>query len=119
VIEQAWLGFGAQKNFAAAQARHDWILALDADECTLCTARRVDQAALAPLDSTLHDGAAQPLPRSLAPSRRRLPDWNVRLFDRRRARWSNDPVHERCHSGSVGRLEGDLLHASADRSRRT
>src|SRR5512141_1671693 len=33
VIEQAWLGFGAQKNFAVAQAAHEWVLCLDADEC--------------------------------------------------------------------------------------
>src|SRR5467141_588628 len=25
VIEQAWLGFGPQKNFAVARATHDWI----------------------------------------------------------------------------------------------
>jgi glycosyltransferase involved in cell wall biosynthesis len=32
VIEQAWLGFGPQKNFAVAEATHEWILSLDADE---------------------------------------------------------------------------------------
>jgi hypothetical protein len=43
------------------------------------------------------------------------PDWNVRLFDRRRARWSDDPVHEHVVAdGPVAHLEGDLLHASAE-----
>ncbi len=32
VIEQPWLGYAAQKNFAAEQASSDWILSLDADE---------------------------------------------------------------------------------------
>ena len=32
VFEQAWLGFGGQKNFAVAQAHNDWVLCLDADE---------------------------------------------------------------------------------------
>ena len=32
VIEHDWPGFGAQKNFAVGQARHDWVLCLDADE---------------------------------------------------------------------------------------
>src|SRR3954451_19904284 len=32
VVMQPWLGFGAQKNFAVAQAVHDWVLCLDADE---------------------------------------------------------------------------------------
>ena len=32
VVAQPWLGFGLQKNFAVAQAAHDWVLCLDADE---------------------------------------------------------------------------------------
>ena len=32
VEHQDWLGFGAQRNAAAARARHDWQLVLDADE---------------------------------------------------------------------------------------
>lgn len=32
VIDQPWLGFGPQKQFAVSQARHDWVLCLDADE---------------------------------------------------------------------------------------
>jgi glycosyltransferase involved in cell wall biosynthesis len=31
-IEQPWMGFGRQKNFAVAQAGNDWVLCLDADE---------------------------------------------------------------------------------------
>src|SRR5579875_1468142 len=32
VIERAWEGFAAQKNFAIAQCTGDWVLSLDADE---------------------------------------------------------------------------------------
>lgn len=32
VFHRAWNGFADQRKFAAAQASHDWILALDADE---------------------------------------------------------------------------------------
>ena len=32
VIEQAFIGYGQQKNFATQQAANDWILSLDADE---------------------------------------------------------------------------------------
>ncbi len=32
VICRKWPGFAAQKQFAAASARHDWIFSLDADE---------------------------------------------------------------------------------------
>ena len=31
------------------------------------------------------------------------PDWNVRLFDRRRARWTDDPVHEHVVADGAGR----------------
>jgi hypothetical protein len=43
------------------------------------------------------------------------PDWNLRLFDRRRARWTEDPVHEHVVAdGPVATLAGDLLHESAE-----
>ena len=32
VVESAWPGYADQKNFAAEQAAHDWILSIDADE---------------------------------------------------------------------------------------
>src|SRR5207249_5085961 len=32
VITRAWQGYSRQKNFAAEQAQHDWILSIDADE---------------------------------------------------------------------------------------
>ena len=39
----------------------------------------------------------------------------MRLFDRRRARWTDDPVHEHVvAAGAVARIRGDLLHASAE-----
>ncbi|HSG01128.1 MAG TPA: glycosyltransferase family 2 protein, partial [Vicinamibacterales bacterium] len=32
VIVREWPGYAAQKNFAAGEATHDWILSVDADE---------------------------------------------------------------------------------------
>src|SRR6185503_17550001 len=32
VITNAWPGFGAQKQFAVEQTKHEWIFSLDADE---------------------------------------------------------------------------------------
>ena len=120
VIDHAWPGFGAQKNFAVAQARHDWVLCLDADERLTPELAGAIRAALATCDDP--GGAA-----AYAMARRNrflgrwlahgegYPDWNVRLFDRRRARWTDDPVHENVVAeGPVARLNGDLLHASAE-----
>jgi hypothetical protein len=43
------------------------------------------------------------------------PDWTVRLFHRAYASWSNDEVHEAVlTTAEVGRLDGDLMHDSAE-----
>src|SRR4029079_7647288 len=43
------------------------------------------------------------------------PDWSTRLFNRRNAAWSDDPVHEQVlYAVTPGSLEGDLLHESAE-----
>jgi len=116
VIERDWSGFGAQKNFAVGEAAHDWVLCLDADE-------RVTPELAAAIAAVV----SSPRAAAYAMARRNrflgrwlthgegYPDWNVRLFDRRRARWTQDPVHEHVVAdGPVARLEGDLLHASAE-----
>jgi glycosyltransferase involved in cell wall biosynthesis len=121
VLAHAWEGYGAQKNFAVAQAAHDWVLCLDADE-------RVSPelaAAIGELFAAAPRDAAGAAAYAMARRNRFLgrwlghgegyPDWNVRLFDRRRARWTDDPVHERVIADTpVGRVKGDLLHLSAE-----
>jgi glycosyltransferase involved in cell wall biosynthesis len=116
VVEQAWLGYGAQKRFAVAQAAHDWVLCVDADE-------RVTPALAETIRRTLErpDYTAYEMPRRNRFLGRWLrhgegyPDLTLRLFDRRHANWSEDTVHERvvCEKG-VGRLTGDLLHESQE-----
>lgn len=115
-IQSTWRGFGPQKQFAVAQASHDWVLCVDADERVSPRLR----------ESILRVMAA---PRQLAyrfPRCNRFlgrylrhgegyPDWSLRLFDRRHARWSDDAVHEKVLTQSeVGTLTGDLLHESAE-----
>ena len=124
VIQQDWLGFGPQKQFAVEAARHDWVLSLDADE-------RVTPALQMAIESALEIGqnsastAAAPhayrFPRCNRFLGRYLkhgegyPDWSLRLFNRRHARWSDDAVHEKVVSdGTIGTLAGDLLHDSAE-----
>ena len=116
VIEQPWLGFGPQKNFAVAQAASEWVLCLDADE-------RVSPELAHSIRSELQQARfnAYEMPRRNRFLGKWLgygegyPDWNLRLFDRRHARWSEDTVHEHVlPDGKVGRLAGDLLHASGE-----
>ena len=116
VLDKEWLGFGRQKQFAVDQAKHDWVLCIDADE-------RVS----APLAESIRAALEQPSAQvyRMARCNRFLgrwlrhgegyPDWSARLFDRRAARWSNDPVHEKVlHAATPATLTGDLLHESAE-----
>jgi len=116
VVHQDWLGFGPQKQFAAEQASHDWVLSIDSDE-------RVTPALRASMEKALQapQFRAYQFPRCNRFMGRYLrhgegyPDWSLRLFDRRHARWSDDTVHERViNLGPADRLEGDLLHESAE-----
>jgi glycosyltransferase involved in cell wall biosynthesis len=117
VLTHEWLGFGPQKNFAVKQAAHDWVLCLDADERVSSELERSLRAAMAAgLQHAAYAMARRNrfLGRWLAHGEG-YPDWSVRLFDRRRARWSDDVVHEHVLAdGSVGHLDGDLLHASGE-----
>ncbi|UCV11449.1 glycosyltransferase family 2 protein [Dechloromonas denitrificans] len=116
VIQQDWLGFGPQKQFAVDAARHDWVLCLDADE-------RVSLSLQASIETALQQPstAAFRFPRCnrflghYLKHGEGYPDWSLRLFDRRQARWSNDAVHEKVETrASIGQLSGDLLHDSAE-----
>ncbi len=116
VVQQEWLGFGRQKQFAVEQARYDWVLCVDADE-------RVSEA----LRSSIARALAAPRAHVYASARcnrfmgrwlrhgEGYPDWNTRLFHRAHARWSADAVHEHVVTTEpVAQLEGDLLHDSAE-----
>ena len=116
VVQKEWMGFGPQKQFAVEQAAHDWVLCLDADE-------RVSPELAASLVRALQAPVA-PVYRMARRNRflgrwlrhgEGYPDWSVRLFDRRQARWSDDSVHEKVlFSVTPGTLQGDLLHESAE-----
>lgn len=116
VIDCPWRGFGPQKQFAVAQAAHEWVLCVDADE-------RVSDELQASITHVLAAPAcsAYRFPRANRFMGRYLrhgegyPDWSLRLFDRRHARWSDDEVHEKVITSlPVGSLSGDLLHDTAE-----
>ncbi|MBK9018641.1 MAG: glycosyltransferase family 2 protein [Sulfuritalea sp.] len=124
VIRSEWRGFGPQKQFAVEQASHDWVLCIDADERV---SERLRESICAVLPATEGSPRGAPTLATYRLSRcnkfmgrylkhgEGYPDWCLRLFDRRRARWSDDPVHEKViATGEVGSLPGDLLHESAE-----
>jgi len=113
VVESEWRGYAAQKNFAAEQAAHDWILALDADEA-------LSEALEAEIWEIKRAGAqadAYTIPRMAQYMGRWIlhsgwyPDRKVRLYDRRSARWVGQYVHESVKvDGRVAHLGSNLLH---------
>ena len=124
VFEHPWEGYSKQKNFAAEQAQHDWILSVDADERVsveladeivkwkdsakgaagegLKSAGNRDPhpALRAALSQGERAFAAFTMPRRVFYLRRWInhsgwyPDRKVRFYDRRRCHWEGDFVHE-------------------------
>jgi glycosyltransferase involved in cell wall biosynthesis len=114
---RAWDGFTAQRNYAVAAARHDWVLAVDADERVTPALRAEIEA----LRAAGFDAAGYRIPRVAFYLGRWIrgtdwyPDPQLRLFDRRRGKWTGGLVHESVHvDGPVGRLRQDLEHHTYD-----
>ena len=114
IVAPDWPGFGPQKNRALDAATGEWVFSIDADE-------QVSAELADSIRTAIHSGKYN----AYTINRRSnycgqymahsgwYPDRVVRLFRRDTARFSDDIVHERVVTkGSVGRLEGDLLHDS-------
>jgi len=116
-----WPGFGPQEARAPNLARGDWVISLDANEW-------IDASFVAPIKRAIADPRT---PDAYETSRRSgfcgqivkhggwSPDQVVRLFRRRRARFSDDLVHEGLIvEGSIKRLsvriERDCVTSWAD-----
>jgi glycosyltransferase involved in cell wall biosynthesis len=108
-----WPGYGEQKNYAAAIASNDWILSVDADErVTTELAGEIRGA----IDSE-SGPAGYRIPRVSYYLGRWLrstdwyPDFQLRLYDRRKGTWNQRKVHESVVlNGTTGLLRRELLH---------
>jgi glycosyltransferase involved in cell wall biosynthesis len=114
VIIQKFLGYAAQKNFAAELASHDWIFNLDADE--RITPEIAEEIERLKTDNAIEEAAFE-LPRKVYYIGKWIkhsgwyPDYKIRLYNRQQAGWQGDYVHESVKTtGRIGRLTGDLLH---------
>jgi glycosyltransferase involved in cell wall biosynthesis len=116
VVQKEWLGFGRQKQFAVEQARHDWVLCLDADErVSPELAASIAQALQAPVSPVYRMARRNRFLGRWLSHGEGYPDWSPRLFNRMNARWSDDLVHEKVlYAVTPGTLQGDLLHDSSD-----
>jgi len=113
VVDRAFTGYSAQKNFAAEAAANDWILSIDADE-------RVTPELAQEIRWRLASDPQQAgfrVPRVTWHLGRWIrttdwyPDYQLRLYDRRRARWNGRRVHESVEAdGRVDVLTAELQH---------
>jgi glycosyltransferase involved in cell wall biosynthesis len=117
VLEAGWLGYAAQKNWAAEHAGNEWILSLDADEA-------LSEALEAEIWSLKKSGPeydAYTMPRLARYLGRWIyhsgwyPDRKVRLYRREKAKFVGDFVHESVQpSGKVGHLQSNILHFTCE-----
>jgi glycosyltransferase involved in cell wall biosynthesis len=113
VFHRDWTGFVDQKNYAVERAAHDWILSIDADE-------RPTPALAAEIGRLREAGFDRPgyrIPRVAHFMGRWIrhgdwyPDYQLRLFDRRRGRWQGGRVHESVRvDAPAGVLRGEIEH---------
>jgi len=113
VVQNPWLGFARQKQFALSQVRTEWGLNLDADERVSASLGESIRAAIAAAD---RDVAAFSFPRTTYHLGRffrhgTLYETVRRLARTDRSRWVGVDVHERLDvDGRVEHLAGDLIH---------
>lgn len=116
-IEQKFLGYIEQKNFAITQTKHDFVLSLDADEA---------------LDETLKQSILQVKQQGLQADSYKMnrctsfcgrwikhgtwyPDKKIRLFNKQKAKWAGVNPHdsiETIASSTCEFIKGDILHYS-------
>lgn len=113
VVENEWPGYSAQRNFGARAATHDWIFSVDADEIVDTDLR----GALNDLrESGFGDRRAYAIRRVnnfLGAWLTESPERKVRLYDRRRAGFTDEIVHEEVNvpPRRVPVLSGRIWHA--------
>jgi (heptosyl)LPS beta-1,4-glucosyltransferase len=117
VIIHQWPGFAAQKQFAVEQAKHEWILSLDADERVSDELRSAIVSLKSGSESDLGDGYL--IARRSYYQGRWIrgggwyPDRQLRLFKKSEGYWKMRLIHESVTMKPGSRtdtLPGDLLH---------
>ena len=113
VVQHKFENYSKQRNWAIQQARHDWIFMLDADE-------RISQPLKEEILALFQTDPPHPAYRvkrqnyfmgKMIRYSGWQNDWITRLFNRTRARYGTQAVHESLVvEGEVGRLKHSMAH---------
>ncbi len=114
VIERDWPGFGPQKEIAVAEASHDWVLCLDADE-------RVTPELESEIKALRAKGFSGAVGYRIPRMSHYLGRWirhgtwypsrQLRLYHRAHGSWGGHSPHEKVIlDGLPANLKGDMLH---------
>jgi Glycosyltransferases involved in cell wall biogenesis len=112
VFKEKWRGFGPQKAFATEQAKHEWVLSLDADEALSPELQEEILNSFATLDPE----AGYKIPRRSFHMGRWIdhggwyPDLQLRLFNKSQSQWNTADIHEKVETKKVLRLKKPILH---------
>ena len=118
VVEQPWLGYAKQKNWALdnLELKADWVFFLDADEAILPELKK-ELLSIASLPVEEIRESAFNINRYFVFLGKRIrhcgyyPSWNVRFFKRNKARYEEREVHEHMVvDGITGALKGHMEH---------
>lgn len=112
VFEEEWRGFGPQKRRATELAKTDWVLNLDADEA-LSDELQKELVQVMQSEPTVEAFQVPRLSYHLGRWIRYggwYPDWQTRLYDRRRVTWNVAQIHEKIEAQQVKRLQKPILH---------
>jgi len=112
VENQAWLGFGPQKNSAVDLATNDWIFVLDSDERIppkLCS------EIITTLKNPIFDGYFVGRLNNFFGKDIKTcglyPDYSLRLFNRNKGRFNDVPLHEIVEiEGKASKLNNHMIH---------
>ncbi len=119
VITNPWPGFSKQKQLAVDNASHDWIFSLDADE-RVSPQLKASINEIRSLNNPQWADGYRVARRAFYMGRwirggGWYPDYQLRLFNRKRGRWNDRIIHESVAMDTdarVGMLSGVLLHYS-------
>jgi glycosyltransferase involved in cell wall biosynthesis len=117
VFERVWTGYSDQKNFGNEQAKGDFILSIDADECI---SEQLSESILE--EMKMPTASVYEFEFLTAWSGRFIkhggwiPDRHCRLFDKTKIKWGSKGVHEELLLDGLKakRLKGFVFHHTAE-----